>query len=214
MAIKFIEDMENGLIGFWEITERTEDLFDMLDPTNEELHRYLLIRNELRKREWLAVRLLLRQMTTNSSKIDYEPSGKPLLINFPGHISLSHSSNCVAIFLHPTHQPGIDIESITRNAERAARRFLSPEELNDCTIDGQLSNNELMLRWCSKEAVFKMVPFNDIDFASQIKCEAPRITMKEGDFSATFVSSNVKLHIPLHFRCIGDILMVWGHLKI
>ena len=214
MATKFVDNIENGLIGFWEITERTEDLFDMLDPTNEELDRYLLIRNELRKREWLAVRLLLRQMATHSSKIDYEPTGKPLLVNFPGHISLSHSSNCVAIYLHPTHQPGIDIESIKRNVERAARRFLSPEELNDCTIDGRLSNKELMLRWCSKEAVFKMVPFNDIDFASQIICNATPINMTEGVFSATFTSSEAKLHIPLHFRCIGDILMVWGHLKI
>ena len=214
MAIKFIEHRDNGLLGFWEITETTEELLVLLNPKDEELESFLLLKNELRKREWLAVRLLLRQMLAGESKICYDPTGKPLLAHFPGHISISHSSNRVVLYFHPEHQPGIDIELITRNVERTAKRFLSPEELNDCTIDGQLSNKDLMLRWCAKEAVFKMVPFNDIDFASQIVCDAQPLNTKEGELTAIYSAPGVTLTIPLHFRCIGDMLMVWGDLKI
>ena len=136
------------------------------------------------------------------------------MVNTPGHISISNSSNCVVIYLHPEEQPGIDIELITRNVAKAARKFLSAEELKDCMVGDQLSNKDLMLRWCAKEAVFKMVPFSDVDFAKQIACVAQPLTTKEGVFSASFTSPEGHLNIPLCFRCIGDILIVLGHIKI
>jgi phosphopantetheinyl transferase len=214
MAIKFIEHMEKGLLGFWEITEAAEQLLEILNPETEELESYQSIRNDLRRKEWLAVRLLLQKMTKVDSKIIYDPVGKPHLVSTPGHISISHSSNCVVVYLHFEEQPGIDIELITRNVTKAARKFLSADELKDCMVGEQLSNKDVMLRWCAKEAVFKMVPFSDIDFSSQIACIAQPLTSNEGAFSATFTSKEGSLHIPLYFRCIGDILMVWGHIKI
>ncbi|MCL4484285.1 MAG: 4'-phosphopantetheinyl transferase superfamily protein [Bacteroidetes bacterium] len=213
MAIKFIEHTGGGQLGFWEITETTDQLLALLNPKNEELASFLQLRNELRKREWLAARLLLRHMS-GSAKINYDPTGKPLLENSTGHISISHSYDRVVLYIHPEQLPGIDIELITRNVERAARKFLSTKELDDCTIDGQLSNKDLMLRWCAKEAVFKMVPYTDVDFASQIDCEAPPLDRNEGELTATFSTPGIILPIPLHFRCIGEMLMVWGHIKI
>jgi 4'-phosphopantetheinyl transferase EntD len=213
MAVKFIENIDNGLLGYWEITETTDQLFQLFKPMRDELENFLQFRNELRKREWLAARLLLRQMTGTATKISYDPAGKPMLVNKSGHISISHSSNCVVIYYHPAHRPGIDIELITRSVERASRKFLSSRELLDCTIEGQLSNKDLMLRWCAKEAVFKMVPQADVDFAGQITCEANPFDSAEGDLHAKFISGNIQLHIPLHFRLIGDMLMVWGHLE-
>lgn len=213
MAVKFIENIDNGLLGYWEITETTDDLLTLFKPVRDELENFLQFRNELRKREWLAVRLLLRRMLVEDAKIGYHPTGKPYLVNFPGHISISHSSGIVVIYYHPEHQPGIDIELITRNVAGASRKFLSPKELCDCTIEGQLSNKDLMLRWCAKEAVFKMVPQGDVDFAEQIACEAKILDSAEGDLLAKFISGNIQLNIPLHFRLIGDMLMVWGHLE-
>ncbi len=214
MAIKFIEHIDNGFLGFWEITESIEQLMEMLNPETEELERYQSIRNDLRRKEWLAVRLLLQKMTGDDSKISYDPAGKPHLVNALGHISISHSSNCVVIYLHPEELPGIDIELITRNVTKAARKFLSVDELKDCMVGDQLSNKDVMLRWCAKEAVFKMVAFSDIDFASQITCIAQPLTTNEGVFSATFTSKEGTLQISLNFRCIRDILMVWGQIKI
>jgi phosphopantetheinyl transferase len=213
MAVKFIENTGQGVIGFWEITESVGQLMELLDPDAEELENFHLYRNELRKKEWLAVRLLLRQMNGQDSKIGYDPSGKPLLVNKPGHISISHSSNCAVICFHPEWHPGIDIESVTRHVERAARKFLSEKELKDCTRGDQLSNKDLLLRWCAKEAIFKMVPFSDIDFASQITCIAQPVNSENGMLQATFTAENTRLDIPLNYRIIDEILMVWGTLR-
>ncbi len=213
MAVKFIEHLEEGLLGLWEITETTEFLIELLNPKPEELERFLLLKNEQRKKEWLAVRLLLQQMTGENSKISYDSEGKPLLVNFAGHISITHSSNYAAIYFHSEYQPGIDIELITRNVVRVARRFLSEKELADCMIANQPSNKEIMLRWCAKEAVFKMIPFSNIDFSSQILCNASSFSSVEGNLKAIFSSGKVSYDITLKYRLIGELLMVWGHLK-
>ncbi len=213
MAVKFIENMGRGLIGFWEITETVDQLMELLDHEEEELENFHLYRNELRKKEWLAVRLLLKHMAGENSKINYDPAGKPMLVNSPGHISISHSSNCAVIYFHPDLHPGIDIESISRQVQRAARKFLSVEEMRDCTVENQLSNKDLLLRWCAKEAVYKMVPFSDIDFASQIACVALPVHSGAGVLQATFTKENFSFNIHLNYRIIGEILMVWGTLQ-
>jgi phosphopantetheinyl transferase len=210
MGIKFIENTPEGKLGFWEINETTEQLMALLCPKDEELGIYLQFKNELRKKEWLAARLLLKQMTGSSASINYDTTGKPLLVGSAGHISISHSSNCVVIYYCLQHQPGIDIELINRNVERVARKFLSPTELSDCTFNGQLSNSDLMLRWCAKEAVFKMVPYANVDFASQIFCEARPFDTEHGKLTATFFNDEARYEIRLHYRLVGEILMVWG----
>ena len=214
MAVKFIEKIDRGLIGFWEITETAAQLMELLDPGIDELKNLLHYRNEMRKKEWLAVRLLLQQMTGKSSKISYDAAGKPLLVNIPGHISISHSSNCAVIYFHPELNPGIDIESISRKVERAARKFLSEKELKDCTVGNLLSNKDLLLRWCAKEAVYKMVPFSDIDFASQIVCTTCPVISDAGELEVTFTADITSLNIHLNYRIIDEILMVWGTLEL
>ena len=210
MGIKFIDNTFEGKLGYWEISETTDQLLALLQPKDEELTSYFQFRNELRKKEWLAARLLLKQMTGSDASISYDPTGKPLLQGYTGHISISHSSNCVVIYHHLLHHPGIDIELITRNVERVARKFLSPDELTDCTLNGMPSNRDMMLRWCAKEAVFKMVPYANIDFATQILCEGSPPNAETGELMATFINEEARYRIRLQYRLIGEMLMVWG----
>lgn len=212
MPVKFIEAREGGRLGFWEITETTGELLEQLAPAGTEWQDFLLLRNELRKQEWLATRLLLREIAGNEAKIEYDPTGKPLLKNAAGNISISHSSHNVTVYFHPAEHPGIDIEPVDRDAGRAARKFLSPGELADCTVGGQLSNPELMLRWCAKEAAFKMIPESGIDFAGQLACRALPFDPDGGNLSIRFTSGTTALSIPLRYRCVGRIVMVWGTL--
>jgi phosphopantetheinyl transferase (holo-ACP synthase) len=214
MAVEFITQLGEGLVGLWKITETTEELFLRLNPAGIELEHYLQFKNEGRKKEWLAVRLLLQAMKGEKAGIVYTQNGNPELVNSTGNISISHSSGFVTIFYHPVLQPGIDIELITRNVEKAAGKFLSAKELEDCTFNDQRSNKDLMLRWCAKEAVFKMVPFSDIDFATQILCNAQPLKTSEGMLTATFSNKADEYLIPLHFRLIGDLLMVFGSFKL
>ena len=210
MAIEFIENIEDGLLGIWELTEATEQLFSRYEPQESELSKYLQFRNENRKREWLATRILLQEMLGRDAFIAYDTAGKPCLSGPSGNISISHTTRFVAIYYHSEYLPGIDVEMISRNVERAAGRFLSEKELNDCTFQGRVSNRELMLRWCAKEAVFKMVPYTDIDFASQISCEAKPISADQGELLAVFSASGMTFQIPLSYRLYGEMIMVLG----
>lgn len=210
MPVKFIEQTARGLVGFWETTESAEEMLQQLKPIQPELETYLLFRNERRKKEWLAARLLLKEMVGHHATLSYNVAGKPVPDNFEGHLSISHSAGYVTICYHPARQPGIDIESINRDTEKAAAKFLSPKELADCTINNHLSNRELLLRWCAKEAVFKMVPWSNIDFSEQIAVEADLLSEKGGELSATFTHQGTTLRIALIYRITDSILMVWG----
>ncbi len=214
MAIKFIENCSDGKLGFWKISEPTDQLISLVDLTVEDNETFLQFRNENRKREFLATRALLKQMKSKTSGIEYDSNGKPHLTDSSENISISHSSGCVVIFLHPVHHPGVDIEMMTRDVKRFAGRFLSSDELEDCTFNGEVSNKELMLRWCAKEAVFKMVPFTNVDFATQISVVARPICTLEGTFKAFFSSQESIVPIDLHYRCLGEMMMVWGSLKV
>ena len=210
MAVKFIDHITGGWLGFWEISEDTGELLEWLNPRKEELELFSNFRNEQRKKEWLAARLLLRQMAGPDARIKYTTRGKPILEGAEGYISISHTAGCVVIFLHPTCQPGIDIESVDRNVERPAKKFLSEGELIDCTVNGQLVNKELILRWCAKEAVFKMIPHSDIDFSNQIRCVVQTVTSSEGNFHAYFTESGNTVKLPLQYKLIGNLVVVWG----
>lgn len=213
MAVKFIDHITGGWLGFWEISEDTGELLEWLNPQEEELEHFSNFRNEQRKKEWLAARLLLRQMAGPDASIKYTTRGKPILEGAEGFISISHTSGGVVIFLHPTCQPGIDIESVDRNVEGPAKKFLSEGELIDCTVNGQLVNKELILRWCAKEAVFKMIPNSDIDFSHQIRCVSPPSTSMEGNLHAFFRESGSTIRIPLQYKIIGNLVIVWGVLS-
>jgi len=213
MAVKLIEDTGFGQLGLWEITESVDQLLELLNPKIEELTGFVHFRHEGRRKEWLATRLLVKKMRGHNTEIGYYSDGKPRLLNLHGNISISHASGFVAIYYHPNFQPGIDIEPISRNVIRVANKFLSLEELKDCNFENQLSNKELVLRWCAKEAVFKMVPYSEIDFGSQIACKAKPLNTNEGKMSATFKTSDISVEIPLNFRLINDLLIVWGYLE-
>ena len=105
MAVKFIEQFEGGLVGLWEIDESTEELLPKLSPNGDELAGYLQIKNERRKKEWLAARLLLQMLIGEGARIVYAANGKPELVNCNGNISISHSSGFVTIYYHPECHP-------------------------------------------------------------------------------------------------------------
>jgi hypothetical protein len=67
-----------------------------------------------------------------------------------------------------------------------------------------------MLRWCAKEAVYKMVPDANVDFASQILCSARPFDVANGELTATFFNDEARHEIRLQYRLIGEMLMVWG----
>ena len=81
---------ENGLlVGVWKTEETVEQLLALLGNISmyeKDLEHFT---SDMRKYEWLAVRVLLKTLCGEEKKVVYLPSGKPYLADGSAHISLS-----------------------------------------------------------------------------------------------------------------------------
>lgn len=194
-----------GLIGLWKFTETSADLIpsfseeELADPT------FLKYTHEKRKVEWLATRALIRQLIGTDFAISYLSSGKPILKHDRfKHISISHSRDFAAVLLHEHLNVGIDIEETTRDYNRIEKRYLSDDEIIQTDKNGQLQ----CLYWCAKEAIFKLVDDEGIEFRQQIHI-SPGSAMPENQFSAKFISKNREYNYQLHYQFFSEHCLVW-----
>jgi phosphopantetheinyl transferase len=194
-----------GLIGVWELTETSADLMKVFSPeeiADPDFQKYTY---EKRKVEWLASRLMLKQLIGTDFKISYSETGKPILRhNKYKQLSISHSRNFAAVFVHESSDIGIDIESLTRNYQSIEKRYLSDAELL------QVGQNPVLqcLYWCAKEAIFKLVPDQGVEFREQILI-SPFNPETENCFPAKFISDKQQTEYQLYYIIFSDHGMVW-----
>jgi phosphopantetheinyl transferase len=210
MPLFTAENIDDSLLGLWEITETPKELRQMVSLTPAEEKEFRTFTNSRRQREWLATRALLQKMLEESFEICHLMDGKPVLENTPYHISISHSTEYAAVLLHKKMQTGIDIENVSRSINKVAPRFLSAEELQNCLTNDGYSNIKLFMHWCAKEAIFKMIPHQGVEFSTQIQIPAFEMTGSNGSFTGLFRGIFGTEHIDLNYRFIEDNLMVWG----
>ena len=176
-------------------------LFTLEELDKEDFKKFTF---EKRKAEWLATRALLKQMIGSAFKISYTSSGKPLLQHSLYHyISITHSREFVAVFIHQNKEIGIDIESRNRNYSPILKKYLSDLEL--C----QIKENTVIpcLYWCAKEALFKLVEEDGIDFKKQL--EMLSHDPDRGLLLARYISANREKTYRLHYISLNDHCMVW-----
>lgn len=197
--------ISGGLIGVWQLTETSTDLLsgfsteELADPAFQQYT------HEKRKIEWLATRILMKQLIGPDFTISHAETGKPILNHSKfRHLSISHSCDHAAVILHEHLNVGIDIENMTRNFLPIEKRYLSEAELV------QVNKNPRMqcLYWCAKEAVFKLVHDEGVEFKQQIHI-SPFNPELEDQFSARFMSGNQESIYQLHFQIFSDDCMVW-----
>ncbi len=150
------------LLGVWKVEETVEQLRGMLEHQalyEESLSRFV----EKRKREWLAVRVLLTRLCGEEKEIAYRPSGKPFLADGSFHIGISHTTGYVAVALHPSREVGVDIEQYGTRIRRVASRILRPDEKPVARGDGEI--DALLLHWSAKETLFKLMDEPGVDWS-------------------------------------------------
>ena len=69
--------------------------------------------------------------------------------------------------VHPTRKVGIDIECPTDKIQKLYKRFLSKQEQEELS-DGK-NRQQLLLAWSAKEALYKIIGKEAIDFANQLR---------------------------------------------
>jgi phosphopantetheinyl transferase len=162
MPILHKKDINNSLsIGIWHIVETKEELLNSFVNKGFNAKNTIISKNELRLKQWLAVRLLLHEFYPNV-EISYNKFGKPFLSN-KVEISISHTGNYAVLALNTSKKCGIDIEKISAKVERIKHKFLNVQELEIAkTLE------ELTLFWCAKEALYKLYGDKELIFNEQL----------------------------------------------
>ena len=156
--------IEKGLLLLWEITEELDWLkqhfpFLATDKTFNSL------KNAKRQKEWLAVKMMLRQIGCEDFKVHYNEKGQPQIQHhYYKNVSISHSHEIAGIYLHPNKHVGLDIESLHRNFFRAQKKYLTAREIE---LAGKTEHGNCLF-WGAKEAVYKAAGVPGLHFATQI----------------------------------------------
>lgn len=203
--IKSINE-ENTIAGFWKLEEPAESLLTVANLTEQERKQFESFTSERRKREFLASRILLTQMTGGTGKIVYDDRGRPSLGESSGYLSLSHSGSLAAVIISETPS-GIDVEETSRSIEKIMPRFLSEAELKWIQMSAD-SRMAALLCWCAKEAVFKMIRQDNLDFRKHIHLDSFEV-VPAGSIQAKAEYSGNSTRIILNYRFLENNAVVW-----
>lgn len=194
----------NYRLSLWKLTEPLDFFESKSHMSLYDTELYNQITNETRKKEWLAVRIMLNDVLGFWPQITYMETGKPIINNHSRHLSISHSREMVGILLCTSPFAGVDIEYKNRNIEKVMRRFLSPVELEN--IKNMDVHDKEVIHWCAKEAIFKSVNTVNVDFATRIFVED--IT-NDGKIKGKFITDKEETQLDLSYIEIEDHIVVW-----
>jgi len=207
---KLLDDKTS--FALWKIEETAEELYQQLQLKKHEVDYFEKINNGKRSLHWLSTRVLLRKMLNTDEYIDcrVDEHGKPYLVNFPHHISLSHSYDYAAVMISEDKQVGIDIEIIKDKIERIAKKFLADNELQ--FIDRSNIADHMYACWCAKEAIYKLHGKNNVSFLADIHIK-PFDYSEEGRFKATLDLKSKEFDFEVRYEKFHNYMIgfVSGH---
>ncbi|MCL1974427.1 MAG: 4'-phosphopantetheinyl transferase superfamily protein [Bacteroidetes bacterium] len=168
-----------------------------------------VLRGEKRAREQRSVHSLLRIVFGADQVLNHRPNGQPFLMDNPAHISIAHTNRFTALLTHPQKRAGVDIESLNRNFSAVEQRALSDREIGFLGPDSVLRSLQLGILWSAKEAIFKCLSREGVDFSRQIQVE-PFVSDKSGNLNAHFYGKDgCEIALFLKYRIIDNHILVY-----
>ena len=138
--------------GIWKVTESPSELRAMLVeqlPYETELGS---LKSPSRKLEYLVVRVLLKALAGEEFDIAHLPSGQPYLKHDSRRITISHTKGYVAVGIHPSALPGIDIEQVAERVLKVTSRFIRSDEFPEKErLPAELQLKGALLHWSGKK---------------------------------------------------------------
>ncbi len=184
----------NTHIAVWKISESEIDLAKGLELSKEALARFSQRRSTGNRKEYLAVRQLLKIYNIDPLIHQYDKNGAPYLTD-GRYLSISHTKDVAAIAI--SSQPvGIDLELYQEKIIRIAPRFLHLKESLDLNKNKNI--HYLSQIWTAKEALYKAFRKPGLNFSKQILIDPLEVNSKEGIGSIIFRNSVKKY--KLYFR--------------
>ncbi|MEE2953635.1 MAG: 4'-phosphopantetheinyl transferase superfamily protein [Bacteroidota bacterium] len=169
---------KNSILAVWEIKESLELLISL---SSQKTERDVI--NTKRKKEWLATRLLLKEINSKY-KIFYNKYGAPQILN--KDISISHTHRFIAIIIS-NNTVGIDIQEITETPLNIASRFIDIEKHKN------LNNEKATLIWSAKECLFKIHQIGNLNYIRDLSI-TPFQIKKKGELNTYLYTKKYKLH--------------------
>ncbi|MCD7977425.1 MAG: 4'-phosphopantetheinyl transferase superfamily protein [Tannerellaceae bacterium] len=181
--------------GVWKLEETVEELAGML--SNKEWYTPFLESKaaEKRKKEWLACRVLLRELAGEELKVDYQANGAPYVPGSTLQISFSHTKDYVAVILSDV-PVAIDIEYTGDRIRKIRSKFMNPEE--EAALDPLHETTHLLLHWCAKETLFKLIRQEEVDFRKHLHIQ-PFPYHTSGSFIAEETRTPEQINYSLMF---------------
>jgi 4'-phosphopantetheinyl transferase len=200
-----MENEDGQRSAAWEVREDEDTLLNSVTLNKADLHALSAITNPGRRLEWLAVRVLLKEFYPTSPAIGYHNNGKPYLVNQPDKISISHSGKMIAIALHPTRNPGIDIEIINARIFKIASRFLNKHE--NAFLGLKPTVEQLLIVWGAKEVMFKVLEHGGVSFKENFEVK-PFTFFATGKLEGLIQTCGNNISVPMEYRRIEDYMLV------
>ena len=208
MALYLRKRLDNKAeIAVWQITETEQELMNITSVPTDELEEISLFRSESHRKQKLAVRALINELFEEKMYLNHHDNGKPYLENCATTISITHTDKYVAVIISDYDELGIAVESLDRDFSAVEKKALSEEEIDD--LDDDKKNEQLAIYWCAKEAIFKRMSQNRVDFAEQIEVEKFNVR-KEGELEATFIHKDEhEEDFELEYMMFDRHVLVW-----
>ena len=200
---------EGGGIAIWHITETSEELYALLAT-----HRYdaqLADKtHEARRAEWLAVRLLVKELFGPECEVAYHPTGRPYLKGSNIHISISHTKSFAAVAYHHDAPIGMDIEYLSSRVERISSRFTTEGEASYIDVHDEHARQMYhLINWSAKEALYKLFDSPSLAEFREVFHIAPYTLAECGAMEATVCGAEESV-LAVSYRTFPEFVCTWA----
>lgn len=197
------------VVGVWELSETVDELIAQFRFSHYWGDRFSAFTSDARKLEFLAVRLLLKELCGEEKEIAYYPSGRPYLKDGSANISISHTKGFVAVALHSTQLIGVDIEYYSSRVERIERRFIRADE--SLNLPDRDRTRALLIYWSAKESAFKLLDEEGVDWRDHLQVHPFQLAEK-GSFQLTEYKTENQFIYQMYYWSRPDFVLTWGWL--
>ena len=200
----------NLTVGVWKVDETVEQLRSMFHHFSIYEEGFARFTSEKRQQEWLAVRVLLKELCGEEKEIVYHPSGKPFLKDGSVFISFSHTPGYVSVAMHPYAEVGVDIEQYGTRVQRVASRFIREDER--VSVEAGDEVYAMLLHWSAKETLFKLMDNEAVDFINHLHV-LPFRPEQSGTFKACEYRSGKNQKFLVHYDTHTDYVLTFACLE-
>ncbi len=201
----------NYLVGIWKISEPLEFFTKSIIISESEKQYFEKTSLLSRKLQWLACRLLVKELLRGPFNIIYNENGKPFLEDNQYNISFTHTKEFAGVIISKNMEVGIDIEKIALRMEKVSSKFLSEKE----SIENKESASieKLSVYWCAKEALFKIKGKHSISLQENLII-CPFELEQQGKIEGIIYDEQKINKYILYYEKIEEHMLVFTHKHI